>query len=76
MATKFEIRDHPHSKKHLLFVVTTAKGYVYACASAWEDDGEDNPRPTPASVRYTWKHYRYYFLPYNESTGTFIKRSK
>lgn len=69
METKFEVRDRPHSNKHLLLVVTTARGYVYACPSAWEPG--DSPKPSTESVRYTWKHYRHYFLPYNESTGNY-----
>ncbi len=78
MATKFEVRDHPHSKKHLLLVVTTAHGYVYASPSAWEagTDLEANPKPTPEAIRYSWKHHRHEFLPYNESTGTFVEKRK
>ena len=75
MSTKFEVRTHPHSKKHLLLVVTTARGLVYASASAWEEH-YNTPKPTPDTVRYTWKHGRHFFLPYNESTGTFTQEVK
>ncbi len=64
-----QVRDHPHSEKHLLFVVTF-RGRVYACASAWEPGTE--PKPSVDSVSYFWRHNRHQFLPYNESTGTFI----
>lgn len=67
--TKYEVVQHPRSKKHLLFKVTTRAGYVYACASACEPD--TFPKPNEASVQYHWKHSRHDFLPYDESSGKF-----
>ena len=73
MKTKFEVVPHPLSKKkHILFKVTTASGYVYACTSEWTP--EIRPKPDSRTVQYLWKHYRFEFLPYNEMDGTFVSR--
>ena len=72
MKTTFEFVQHPHSKLHLLMKVTTARGNVYACASAWEP-GDSNEKPfRPQAVQYAWKHARHLFLPYDESTGRYV----
>ncbi len=69
--TSFAVEQHPHSDKHLLLKVT-AKGRVFACASAWEEGDDDNPKPTTSAVQYLWRHNRQCFLPYNEAAGCFI----
>jgi hypothetical protein len=63
--TTFTVAPHPFSKEHTLFKVTT-RGRVWACVGADRDT-----LPTPATVRYLWKHERHEFLPYDESTGKF-----
>ncbi len=73
--TVFEVRQHPHSDKHLLLVVIF-RGRVYAQASAYDPDGfnmnGENVKPTTSTVQYAWRHGRYEFLPYDESTGRFL----
>jgi hypothetical protein len=72
--THFEVVQHPHSPKHLLFQVTTRNGNVFACASAWDPDNEEpNTKPIPQTVEYHWKHSRHDFLPYDSSTGSYCK---
>lgn len=69
--TVFEYVQHPHSKLHLLMKVTTSRGNVYACASAWEP-GDSLKPSSPQAVQYAWKHTRHLFLPYDESTGRYL----
>jgi len=70
MKTTFEVRVHPRSKEHLLLVVTTGRGYVYACSSAWTPE-DGTPKPNAQTIQYLWKHDRYQFLPYNETEGCY-----
>jgi hypothetical protein len=51
--TWYEVRPHPFSKKHTLFVVTSRER-VYACVGA-----ETETKPTPLTVRYLWKQERH-----------------
>lgn len=60
-----EIRD---DGKSILGIVTTPKGYVYACR--WARDSH----VTEMIVRKAWRETRRDFLPYDQSTGTFLHR--
>ncbi len=73
--TTYEVRPHPFSPEHLLLVVNF-RGRVYAQVSAYDPEGfnmnGENVKPTTSTVQYAWRHGRYEFLPYDESTGRFI----
>lgn len=69
LKTVFSVEAHPYSPRHLLFKVVTG-GRVWACASAW--DGEAEPKPGVAEVRYCFEHSRHQFLPYNEVMGVYV----
>lgn len=80
MKTQFLVIPHPYSKRHLLLKVITSSGRVYASPSAWEKSEDsilaiENPKPTPQTVQYHWKHNRHDFLPYNESSESFVTKS-
>jgi hypothetical protein len=68
-----EIREHPDARRyeslseHKVAVVTTPKGYVFACTYAPADEPL-----TEEVVRRDWRESRRSFRPYDTSRGVYL----
>jgi len=67
--TTFEIKRHPDSTAHMIAVITTRRGFVYACTYAPADE-----ELTVEVVKRDWKSSRRSFRPYDTSRGVYLAK--
>lgn len=65
---EIEIKPHATSPLHRVAIVTTSRGYVYACTYAPMDE-----ELTEEFIRREWRESRRHFQPYDTSAGRFVE---
>lgn len=65
------VKPHPASKDHVLLIVETRKGYVYAATQTYDDKHPEDLNFTHEEIEEAWRTDRHSFHPYNSSEGAY-----